>query len=132
MAWSVEARVPFTDFRLVEFAFSGACDELRIRNGWSKWGLRKAGAGVVPDSILWRRDKMGFGTPETDWLKVLLSKRGSTVTEPGAALHEFVDPESAKECVQAACGDSRKGPAALRLIVGEQWLRQLRSGGRSS
>jgi len=68
MAWSVESRVPFLDYRLVEF-LAGIPDEMKTRRGVTKAVLRDAMRGVVPDPILDRRDKMGFVTPEKTWLR---------------------------------------------------------------
>ena len=73
MAFSVESRVPFLDYRLVEFAFKFA-HPWRIHEGWTKWILRKAMNGDVPESVLWRKDKIGFATPEADWMREWLSK----------------------------------------------------------
>lgn len=70
MAFSVEARVPYLDYRLVQFAFSEA-SHWRIHQGWTKWILRKAMEGIVPDEIIWRKDKVGFDTPERSWLQML-------------------------------------------------------------
>jgi asparagine synthase (glutamine-hydrolysing) len=39
-----------------------------IKNGWSKFALRKALNKSLPASISWRRDKKGFSVPEGDWL----------------------------------------------------------------
>jgi asparagine synthase (glutamine-hydrolysing) len=39
-----------------------------IKNGWSKYTLRKALDGDLPKSITWRRDKKGFSVPESQWL----------------------------------------------------------------
>jgi asparagine synthase (glutamine-hydrolysing) len=72
MAFSIEARVPFLDHRLVEYAF-GKGSAYRVRDGWSKWILRAAMHGSLPDSITWRRDKVGFETPERDWLREWLA-----------------------------------------------------------
>jgi len=67
MHFGIEARVPFTDHRLVEYALGiPAC--YKIRNGWSKYILRKAAEGLLPEKIVWRRDKIGFETPEKEWL----------------------------------------------------------------
>lgn len=66
MAFSLEARVPFLDYRLVEYVFSLPAD-YRIRDGWSKWILRRAMNDMVPSSICWRRDKIGFATPQNRW-----------------------------------------------------------------
>jgi asparagine synthase (glutamine-hydrolysing) len=71
MAFSIEARVPFVDFRVMEFAFKRGA-HMQIRNGWTKWVLRQAMAGIVPDEIVWRRDKVGFDTPQDRWMRSLV------------------------------------------------------------
>ena len=71
MAFSIEARVPFVDYRVMEFAFAYG-SRFRIRDGWTKWLLRQAMVGTVPDEIVWRRDKVGFDTPEDRWMATLV------------------------------------------------------------
>jgi asparagine synthase (glutamine-hydrolysing) len=68
MAFSVEARTPFLDFRLVERALALPSSDL-VHGGWTKAILRDAMAGIIPDAVRWRRDKLGFATPETRWLR---------------------------------------------------------------
>ena len=68
MAASVEARVPFLDYRLVEYLFS-LPNDLILRNGFSKYCLRMAMTDVIPDEVLWRKDKEGFKMPEYEILK---------------------------------------------------------------
>jgi asparagine synthase (glutamine-hydrolysing) len=68
MAFSIEARVPYLDYRLVEYIFTMA-PHLRIRDGWTKWLQRAAFADVLPAEIVWRRDKVGFETPEQRWFR---------------------------------------------------------------
>ncbi len=68
MAFGVEVRNPFLDYRLVEFAM-GIPDELKLHNGWTKHILRAAGKGLLPESVRWRRDKVGYITPEDEWLR---------------------------------------------------------------
>lgn len=67
MRWSIETRVPFLDFRLVELAASlpSGC---KIRGGTTKYILRAALRGLVSERILGRRDKIGFAAPDEDWL----------------------------------------------------------------
>jgi asparagine synthase (glutamine-hydrolysing) len=67
MAHSVESRVPFLDHRLVEFAL-GLPAEFKIGGGVTKRVLRAAMSGVLPDRIRDRVDKIGFETPESQWL----------------------------------------------------------------
>jgi len=68
MAHSIEARVPFLDYRVVELCLAIA-DVDKVGGGVSKRALRQAMSGSVPDLVLGRRDKMGFVTAETLWVR---------------------------------------------------------------
>jgi len=68
MAVSIESRVPFLTPKLAGFLFSLPEDYLLSGDGTSKAVFRKAMHGIVPGPILDRRDKLGFPTPERDWL----------------------------------------------------------------
>jgi asparagine synthase (glutamine-hydrolysing) len=68
MAHSVEARVPFVDHRLVEYVL-GLPDDHKISDGWTKYVLRQAMSGRIPDAIRDRTDKIGFATPEELWMR---------------------------------------------------------------
>jgi asparagine synthase (glutamine-hydrolysing) len=66
MATSVEARVPFLDHKLVEFALA-IPSGLKLRRGENKYILKRALAGVIPDRVLSRK-KVGFGAPINEWM----------------------------------------------------------------
>ena len=66
MAHAVECRVPFLDYRLVEYAMT-IPPELKIHNGVEKYVLRKALEGKLPESTI-HRPKKGFGVPTDTWL----------------------------------------------------------------
>ena len=68
MAHSVEARVPFLDYRLVEWLFSTPRDA-KIDNGTTKIVLRNAMRGLLPEVVRTRQDKIGFSTPEDMWFR---------------------------------------------------------------
>jgi asparagine synthase (glutamine-hydrolysing) len=68
MAHSLESRMPFMDHRLVSFLFS-LPPEFKIRNGLSKFIMRKALKDDVPDYILNRHDKVPFLTSEAQWFR---------------------------------------------------------------
>jgi asparagine synthase (glutamine-hydrolysing) len=68
MAHSIEARVPFLDYRLVELALA-LPDEAKLSDGVSKRVLREAMKGVLPEGIRTRTDKIGFATAEEQWLR---------------------------------------------------------------
>lgn len=66
MAYSIESRMPFMDYRLVEFLASVPAS-YKMHNGWTKYLARLAFNGKLPDEINWRRDKMGWPIPEKKW-----------------------------------------------------------------
>ncbi|MFT5765486.1 MAG: asparagine synthase (glutamine-hydrolyzing), partial [Saprospiraceae bacterium] len=84
MAHSVESRVPFLDYRFVEFCMSLPAG-FKIREGVRKAILRKAMSDLLPDKILMRYDKMGFSTPQEYWMsenqEVILESIQSSVSK---------------------------------------------------
>ena len=67
MAHSIETRLPFLDHRLVSHVLN-LKNDLKIKNGWTKYILRKS-INELPEKIRWRRDKKGFTIPEDIWFK---------------------------------------------------------------
>jgi len=67
MATSVEARVPFLDHKLVEFALQ-IPSNLKYKNGITKHVLKKACEGILPNDVIYRK-KMGFAAPTSRWFK---------------------------------------------------------------
>jgi len=68
MAFGREIRLPFLNHELVEFIFSLPA-EYKIHNGFTKWLLRSAMANRLPDSIIWRTDKVGYEPPQKKWME---------------------------------------------------------------
>ena len=68
MAHGREVRLPFLSHELVEFIFSLPAN-FKIRNGWTKWLLRETMKDKLPESIVWRRDKVGFEPPQKTWME---------------------------------------------------------------
>jgi len=67
MANSIETRLPFLDYKLVELLLS-INQSHKIHNGWTKYILRKATAEHLPKEISWRKTKIGFEAPLKKWL----------------------------------------------------------------
>jgi asparagine synthase (glutamine-hydrolysing) len=67
MRFGIETRLPFLDYRLVEFAL-GLSTRVKLNSGWTKWPLRAAMQNVLPANICWRKDKIGFAAPDQLWL----------------------------------------------------------------
>jgi asparagine synthase (glutamine-hydrolysing) len=64
----IEARAPFLDYRLIDFAFR-LPPEYLIHNGWHKYILRKTVEDILPRKVVWRKNKMGFPFPYREWLE---------------------------------------------------------------
>jgi asparagine synthase (glutamine-hydrolysing) len=106
MAFGVEARLPFLDYRLVELCL-GLPVEYKIRNGWTKWVLRKCMAGTVPESILWRKDKIGFEAPDEVWMDAQESTVQRTIT--------------ASDLVRSVTDEARLKASLASLPLGNRW-----------
>jgi asparagine synthase (glutamine-hydrolysing) len=67
MAHSREVRLPFLSHHLVDYVFS-LPDNMKLRNGYTKYILRKSMESILPKSITWRIDKIGYEPPQSNWL----------------------------------------------------------------
>jgi asparagine synthase (glutamine-hydrolysing) len=95
MATSVEARVPFLDRELVEFALALPA-EMKVRDGVGKWLLKRTVDGLLPSDIVHRK-KQGFGAPVAEWFRGDLGERaqreirGSSLAERGLLDYARID-----------------------------------------
>jgi asparagine synthase (glutamine-hydrolysing) len=121
MAFSVEARTPFLDYRVVEMARGWAASDL-VQDGWSKAVLRKAMAGVLPESVRLRRDKLGFASPERRFLLALAPQLREAL---GASSRLAPWIRRAAREAWLAEADERlvRRPGMWRLLSAELWLR---------
>lgn len=67
MGNSLEIRMPFMDYRIVDFAFSIPWNS-KVRDGFSKKIVRDAAAPFMDEKVLFRKSKVGFNSPMTEWL----------------------------------------------------------------
>ncbi len=65
---SIETRLPYVDFKVLETAIS-LRHNFKIKNGWTKYILRKSVNKLLPDDIVWRKNKFGFEAPTEIWLR---------------------------------------------------------------
>jgi asparagine synthase (glutamine-hydrolysing) len=123
MAHGVESRLPFMDYRLVEWAFSrGAAS--KIRDGQTKWVLREYLRGRKQERIAARVDKQGYPTPVERWLR---EDGGALARDlllaPAARIREFCDPEAVRRLVTLHLqGKPAAGNHLYRLLSTEMWL----------
>jgi asparagine synthase (glutamine-hydrolysing) len=68
MAHGLEVRLPFLSHELVEFIFTLPAS-FKMSEGYTKWIMRKAFQNRLPDSIIWRSDKVGYEPPQKKWMQ---------------------------------------------------------------
>ncbi len=124
MAFGIEARVPFLDYRLVEFLLRVSSDR-KLVGGQTKAILRRALRGTVPDEILDRRDKLGFGPPQQDWLRGAFGDRmRSVLRSDDFRLRDLVAPDRVEPLLDASgmWAHAHLG-AAFRVYSLDAWAR---------
>lgn len=96
MRSGVEVRMPFTDHRLVEFCFSLSWQD-RIGDGYTKKLMRDAMNPFLPADIVWRKEKVGFQSPLSDWFAGPWSEwLADTIASVGFEQFEFSNPVKAR------------------------------------
>ena len=125
MAFGIEARLPFLDYRLVEF-LHGLDSGLKIREGWTKAVLRDAVQGILPDEVRLRPDKMGFVTPEDVWFRTSLRDLARDVlSDSRTRARGYLDVDAAlKEFEAHAAGRKNISKAIWRWLNLELWCRR--------
>jgi asparagine synthase (glutamine-hydrolysing) len=124
MAASIELRVPFLDYRLVEFAATIPSHH-KIKKGEGKYPLKKMMEGILPNDIIYRK-KMGFPTP----LKLMFQNELRDYAENlllsnDTQLLQFFKIERIEQLIQEHNADKYDHHKTLwQLVVLEEWLRK--------
>jgi len=123
MAFSIESRVPYLDVRLVEYIAALPLSQ-KIRKGVTKFSLRKAIKGIVPESIRCRMDKMGFVTPEEVWMKEDLRPFIlKLLSSEEFATRSYWNADAVIQNYFAFLeGRSAYSPEIWRIVCAEMWL----------
>lgn len=74
-ALGMETRLPFLDWRLVEFAYRLPWKH-KIRRGWGKWLIRRYLDRHGLQKAAWDKRKLGFEAPQEEWVANLIAQRG--------------------------------------------------------
>ena len=139
MAHSLEVRVPFLDQQVVEYC-AGIPAELKVRRLTTKYLLKRASRGILPDRIIDKR-KIGFFAESVDgWFR---DQAGGAIAEyllaPQPHYAEILDPEGVRNLVRrhAEAPDRADARLLLAILMLEVWLssflpRALRQTSRSS
>jgi asparagine synthase (glutamine-hydrolysing) len=119
MAFSIESRVPFLDHSLVEFVLS-LPSRFKLHHGWSKLVQRKAGEGLLPPEITWRRDKLGFTTPQRQWKERLAAPLQEYVRQ--ADIPSFLDRDQVQRLVSSHVSGSTELSDFWKTILLLKWI----------
>ena len=120
MAFSIESRFPFLDYRLVEFC-AGLSVNKKIYHGWSKYIMRKA--LEIPELIKNRKDKIGFATPEDMWLKRGSEYFKNIFRRETIRSERFIDKECLLEKWDSVL-EKNNGAGLFRYICLELWMQK--------
>jgi asparagine synthase (glutamine-hydrolysing) len=124
MAHSREVRLPFLDRRVAEFALS-LPPAFLYRGGYTKAVLRDAVRGLVPNEVLDRRDKIGYETPQAQWLAEpsFVAAIRDVLLDPRARARGLYDMRRVE--ADAKAGLWRDPVGIWRVLNLELWLRLL-------
>lgn len=90
MANGLEVRVPFCDYRIVEYAYNIPWD-MKAYRGREKGLVRYAMEGILPEDVLWRKKSPYPKTHNPDYLRLLETKLRRVLSSPDCRITEIVD-----------------------------------------
>jgi len=125
MAFSLEARVPLLDHKLVEYGLS-LPDHLKVNNGWSKFAVRQAMRGLLPERVRLRKSKLGFPVPHRQWLAQELRPQVTKLLESDLRCSRYVDTAAVCRWYKSPEGYSANSESYLglfRILSLEMWMR---------
>ena len=123
MAFSIETRLPFLDYRFVELGLA-LPGEAKIDDGWTKLTLRRALEHDLPALVVWRRDKIQFSVPQDAWLTGPLHELTSDLFASAAfAAREGVDAVSLRDRLARGALSAVEADLIWRHLSLELWYR---------
>lgn len=124
MAVSLEARAPFLDHRVAEFAFQLPAEQ-KIRGAAGKWLLRQVLYRYVPPALI-DRPKMGFGVPIDAWLRGPLKEWANDLLAPARIMAEgYLDVARVQRAWQEHQSGRRNHQHFLwNILMFEAWLNE--------
>lgn len=93
MAFGIESRPPFLDYRIIELLLQAPAD-FKLKNGIRKWGIRESVRELLPEEVYHRKRKLGFATPQHRWLEQQADFFLQPILEYTAKTGAFLQPEA--------------------------------------
>ena len=123
MSNSLEVRVPFADYRLVEYAYN-LPDEYLFHEGREKGLLRKALTGILPDDIIYRKKSPYPKTHNPIYTKLVCDMLDGILKDKNAPLFDIINKEFAQRLVDTR-GEAYTRPWFGQLMTGPQLIAYL-------
>ncbi len=124
-AWGVEARFPLHDYRLIEFSTTIPA-ELKIQGSQVKYVQKKAMEGLLPDEIVFRKDKMGHNVPMKNWMRntsIFRELIGDVLSEDAVKRRGYFKPGVVQSMLDLHLQSKKDYSHRLyALLVLELWL----------
>lgn len=125
MAFSLEARVPLLDHKLVEYGL-GLPDHLKVHNGWSKYAVREAMRGELPETVRLRKSKLGFAAPDLSWPSRELRGQVNELLADNLRCQKYVNPMLLRRWYnsdKATHANKESYLGLFRILSLEMWMR---------
>ena len=126
-AFGIEGRFPMLDHRLVEYA-AKIPSELKLKGTETKYILHKTMAGVLPDEIVYRKDKLGHSVPFKNWLREVPEVKNfinDVLSEQTIKKREYFNNTFVNKLLTEHFSKKKNNSHRLwALLVLELWLRK--------
>lgn len=131
MQASLEVRVPFCDYRIVEYAYNMPWS-IKSYGGREKGILRKAFENELPEIITWRKKSPYPKTFNPDYVKAVSDMVGVVINDKSSPLYDMINKKSIEKLIQNPnslsepwYGQLMRGPQVLAYIVQiYAWIRK--------
>lgn len=123
MAYSIESRVPFLDCDLAQAVYAMPFEH-KLRKGITKSVLRDGLKGILPDKIRKRYSKLGFVTPEDQWINDNFEKYRAELQDAVDTLSAILEPDTIMKWFDANEGKVRRSDfTPWRIICAGHWVK---------
>ena len=120
---SLEVRVPFADYRIVEYAYNIPM-EMKFYNNREKGLLRKAMEGILPEDVLWRKKSPYPKTFNPDYTNLVATWLNNIIKDKTSPILQLIDHNVVKRLVETK-GESFDGYLFGQLMKGPQLIAYL-------
>jgi len=125
MAFSLEARVPLLDRAVVELGVS-LPDHLKVHQGWSKYAVRCAMSGILPEMVRLRTTKLGFAAPNRAWLTDDLRGHITDLLRSDLRCRRYIDVIALRRWYSSSESHHANAESMIglfRILSLEMWMR---------